>query len=164
MKLRRAFVAASLLALSSCAGVLPSAPSPMLGQSVRFELRGDHEEKIVVPAPKARATVIEIWSPTCQSCKERVSTLVAREAEILQKGAKLILMVVLSEGEAPEDAGKALESWGVRAHPFAIDNGDVMKSSFGLTELPATVILRGDKLHWVAPASAEASDVVNAIP
>ena len=122
---------------------------------VRFELPGDHDEKIAVPAAGARSTVIEVWSPTCESCKDRVSALVSHEMEIQQKGAKLVLVAVLSEGEAAEDAGKTLASWGVRAHPFAIDKGEVIRSRLGVNELPATVILSGDKLRWVAPTGAE---------
>lgn len=164
MKPSRSFLALGLIALSACAGALPSAPSAMLGKGVRFELPGDHDEKIAVPAAGARSTVIEVWSPTCESCKDRVAALVSREMEIQRKGAKLVLVAVLSEGEAAEDAGKTLASWGVRAHPFAIDKGEVIRSRLGVNELPATVILAGDKLRWVAPTGAEASDVVNALP
>lgn len=154
----------ALLGVVSCVGALPSAPSTMLHKSVHFELTGINDQKVPMPPPGAKATVLEFWSPTCEPCKTRVPALVEREAELRAKGAEVFLVAVLSGDESDRDAEVALEAWGVRAHRSLIDRDQALQSQLGVHALPATAILKGDVVHWIAPAEADAGDVVNAVP
>ena len=154
----------ALLGLVSCAGALPSAPSKMLHKSIHLELLGPNDQSVTVPAAGAKATVLEFWSATCEPCKTRVPAIVARAADLRTKGAELVLVAVLSGDESTHDADVALEAWGVRGQRSLIDRGDVLQTQLGVNALPATAILEGDVLVWLAPPAASAGDVVDAVP
>lgn len=87
----------------------------------------------------------------------------ARRKELADRGAKLVLVGVLGDGESTEDAKKALASWGVTA-PSLVDHDGTGKREAGVRELPATLVLdaRGT-LRWVAPTGATAAEVVAAV-
>lgn len=154
----------AFLGLVSCAGAMPSAPSDMLHKSLRLELDGPTDQKVTVPAAGAKVTVLEFWSPTCEPCKTRVPAIVLRTADLRSKGAELVLVAVLSGDESAHDAEVALEAWGVRGQRSLVDRGDALQSQLGVNALPATAILEGDVLVWLAPAEANADDVVKAVP
>lgn len=77
----------------------PSAPSDKLGQAVGFSLPSDEGALVTMPLPGARATVLDFFGPTCEPCKRSVPAIHARRAELAQKGAKLVLVGVLADGE-----------------------------------------------------------------
>lgn len=154
----------AFLGLVSCAGALPSAPSKMLHKSVQLQFVGPDDQPVTVPASGAEATVLEFWSPTCEPCKTRVPDIVGKAADLRTKGADLVLVAVLSGDESTHDAEVALEAWGVRGQRSLTDHGDTLQTQLGVNALPATAILKGSELVWIAPAAATASDVVDAVP
>jgi thiol-disulfide isomerase/thioredoxin len=107
--------------------------------------------------------VLDFFAPTCEPCKEAIPALFAKKAEIEARGARLVLVAVLGDGESTEDARRALASWGVRA-PLLKDSGGVSQRELGVDRLPATVVLDGNGVvRWVAPSKATAEDVVAAL-
>src|SRR5258708_2462204 len=101
-------LALSAMAALSCANVTagsPAAPrSAMLGQSVAFVLPGSDGTLAKVPLPGARATVLDFFGAPCAPCKERVPALVASRGEPARRGAGLVLVAVLGDGESSADA------------------------------------------------------------
>lgn len=160
--LRRALFA---LALVSCVHARPrSAEHPMLGRPVNLALPSDDGVLVTVPVESARTTVLDFWAPSCVPCKAKLPELVRREGELRAKGARLVLVAVLAEGESTDKAKETLVSWGVRA-PFLIDRGDQSKTQAGVRDLPATLVIDAvGKLLWCAPATANADDVIGAVP
>jgi thiol-disulfide isomerase/thioredoxin len=168
---RTSFALSTLgLALSACGpgpspgGAPPSAPSDKLGQEVGFSLPSDEGALVTVPLAGARATVLDFFGPTCGPCKEKVPALDAKRAELAKKGAKLVLVGVLGDGESTDDAKRALASWGVTA-PFLVDKDGTGKREAGVTALPATLVLDASgAVKWIAPPKATADDVLAAVP
>jgi hypothetical protein len=151
--------------VASCAVPHPraSAPSPVLGQAVSFTLPTDSGGLVTVPTADHRALVLDFFGPTCPRCRDTVPALLARKADVEARGAQLVLVGVLGDGESTEDARRALASWGVRA-PFLKDGGGVSQKELGVDKLPATVVLDGaGVVRWVATAAATADDVVAAV-
>lgn len=142
----------------------PSAPSPLLGQPIEFHLPASTGALVAVPLRGVNATVLDFWAPTCKPCRKSVPELVARETELAERGARLVLVAVLADGESTDHAREVLASWGVE-RPFLVDREDVSRRSAGVTSLPSTLVLDDQgKLRWSAPAGATASDVTAAIP
>jgi len=134
----------------------------MLGKLIELHIPNSDGDLVSVPAGKA--VVLEFWAPTCEPCKKTVPALVAREADIRAKGARLYLVGVLTESESTEEGAQTLASWGVK-RPFLVDRGGAAKSAAGVRALPATVVVdKTGKLVWVAPEGATPEDVVRAIP
>ncbi len=161
----RAPALALTVTLAACAAAEPraSAPSPLLGHPVSFTLPTDAGDLFSVPPGDHRPLVIDFFAPTCVPCREAVPALFAKRAEIEARGARLLLVGVLGDGEPTEDARRALASWGVRA-PFLKDSGGVSQREAGVDRLPATLVLDGDGVvRWVAPPQARAEDVVAAL-
>jgi hypothetical protein len=155
-------LAAAVVVLISCAktpasGAANAAPD----RRVSFSLPSDDGNLVTVPLPNV-TTVIDAWAPTCKPCRDKLPALYARRAEIEARGAKLVLVAVLSQSESTDDARAALASWGVNA-PFLIDRGDVLRREAGIASLPATLVLdEREHVRWVAPSNASADDVVSA--
>ncbi len=163
---RSLLLASAIVAgLAGCkGGPPPSAPSDKLGQSVSFSLPSDEGALVTVPLPGARSTVLDFFGPTCEPCKTKVPALHAKRTELEQKGAKLVLVAVLADGESTDDAKRALGSWGVAA-PFLVDKDGTGKREAGVTALPATLVLDASgAVKWVAPPIASAEEVVAAVP
>lgn len=162
-----ALIAASLvISFLGCGGAAPpaSAPSAKSGQRVGFSLPSDEGALVTVPLSGARATVLDFFAPTCVPCKHKVPALHAKREALAEKGAKLVLVGVLADGESTQDAKRALASWGVSS-PFLVDTEGTGQREAGVVTLPATLVLdaSGD-LKWVAPTAATADDVVAAVP
>lgn len=153
-------------ALSSCgpAAPPPSAPSEKLGQTVTFALPSNAGALVTVPLSTSKVTVLDFFGPTCEPFKTKVPALHAKRAELAAKGAQLVFIGVLGDGESTDDAKRALAAWGVEA-PFLVDRDGTGKREAGVTALPATLVLdaKGAVL-WVAPPKATADDVVASLP
>ena len=107
--------------------------------------------------------MLDFFGPTCAPCKKKVPELLGKQDELRAKGATLLLVAVLADGESTADARKALASWGVNA-PFLIDRDGTGRREVGVVSLPATIILdAAGSVRWVAPPTASASDVVAAV-
>lgn len=160
---RLAFNALLLASTIGCGGApTPSAPSSSLNQTVGFSLPSDTGSLVSIPLTE-HAVVLDAWAPSCEPCRKKLPALFARRADIEERGAKLVLIAVLSEGESTESARATLNEWGIRA-PFLVDRGDVLRREAGVSELPSTLVLDPDgRVRWVAPATATAEDVVAAI-
>ena len=152
------------LFLAACsAAPRPSAQSPVLGQPARFALPISDGALFTVPTESSTPLVLDFFAPTCVPCRTGVPALMARKADIEARGAKLVLVAVLADGESTESAQQALSSWGVQS-PFLADRGNVSRRELGVEKLPATVVLDSKAVvRWVAPADAEAAEVVSAV-
>lgn len=159
-----AFRGLALAALAGC-GTAPPVPSaPTTAKAVAFSLPSDDGALVTVPVSGARATVLDFFGPTCEPCKAKVPALESRRAELAAKGAKLVLVGVLADGESTADARRALRSWGVIA-PFLVDRDGTGRREAGVVSLPATLVLDASgAVTWVAPPSATAQDVLAALP
>ena len=165
MNLRLALLLCQLFGLlSGCGPRLPaSAANDKLGQPVAFSLPSNDGALVSVPAAHARATVLDFFGPSCEPCRKALPALYARREALASRGATLILIAVLAEGESTDDARRALASWGVSA-PFLVDNEGTGRREAGVLSLPATLVLdeRG-VTKWAAPPSASPADVVAAV-
>jgi hypothetical protein len=163
--MRRPLLVLTLALSLSCGGGRPaSAPSAVLGKHVSLSLPSNEGALVTLPLVGSRATVVDFFAPTCEPCKAKLPALVAREADIAARGARLVLVAVLGDGEPIEVARRALSSWGV-TRPFLVDDGGASRASAGVSTLPATLVLDAQgTLVWSAPATATAEDVVAAIP
>ncbi len=164
MASRALTLALVLTALSAGCGGAPPPSAPVTAKSVGFALPSDDGALVTVPLAGARATVLDFFGPTCVPCKTKVPALEARRADLAAKGAKLVLVGVLADGESTDDAKRALASWGVKA-PFLVDRDGTGKREAGVVTLPATIVLDASgAVKWVAPPGASAADVVAAVP
>jgi thiol-disulfide isomerase/thioredoxin len=117
-----------------------------------------------IPVPGARAVVLDFWSPTCEPCKRTIPAMLAKRAEIEQKGAVLLLVGVLEKDETPEDAKAVLALWGIDEH-FAVDKEGAFLSKIGAKAVPAFAIVdAAGILRWVAPDGVTTKNVLAAIP
>lgn len=157
---------ASVFVVAGCGSAAPppSAPSTALGRQVALHLPSERGALVTLPAGGMRATVIDAFSPACKPCAEKVPALLRRNGELVDAGAQLVLVAVLSDGESSEAARAALTSWGVPpATPFLLDRGDVLRRELAVNGLPATVVLDASgRVRWVAPPDASAGAVVAA--
>ena len=88
----------------------------------------------------------------------------AKQSELAARGARLVLVGVVSDSESTDDARRALASWGVVA-PFLVDRNGTGRREAGITALPATIILDASgAVRWVASSTSRAEDVVAALP
>jgi thiol-disulfide isomerase/thioredoxin len=155
----RVLTVAALVA--GCGAAAPPS-APTTAKTVAFSLPSDDGALVSVPVSGARATVLDFFGPTCEPCKTTVPALEAKRAELAAKGAKLVLVGVLADGESTTDAKRALASWGVTA-PFLVDRDGTGKREAGVVGLPATIVLDASgAVKWVATPSATADDVVAA--
>lgn len=156
--------ALGLLAVASCGGRPSPTPINPHARNVTFTLPSDEGALVTVPLAGARTTVVDFFGPTCEPCKAKVPALVARRDALEKKGAKLVLVAVLADGESTEDAKRALTAWGVSA-PFLVDRDGTGRREAGILTLPATTVLDASgALRWSAPERATADDVVAAVP
>jgi hypothetical protein len=147
-------------------GCAPSKPAsaPAPSKAVSISLPTDTGDLVTAPVPKAKATVLDFFGPTCEPYKKSVPALVAKRPAIEAKGGKLVLVAILADGETTEQAEAALKSWGVKS-PFLVDAHDVCRKELGFKGIPATYVLdHAGAVVWAAPAAATADDVVNAVP
>lgn len=151
-------------ALASGCGGPASLQSPALNQRVAVTLPADDGAVAAVPPPGARYTVLEFWSPTCDPCKQIIPAVLAKRAELAQKGADLVHVAVLEEGQSANDAKATLAFWGVNER-FVIDaNGEYMRK-LGAKAVPAFAIVDATgTLRWVAPDGITISSLIAAIP
>jgi hypothetical protein len=159
----RAFAAVSMLACgpSAAPSALPAAPN---GPAVSFSLPSSSGDLVTVPIAGARQTVLDFFGPTCEPCAKKVPELVGRRADIEKRGARLVLVAVLADGESTADAERALSKWGVRS-PFLVDRAGVSLREAGVKDLPSTIILDSNgATRWRAPLGATADDVLRALP
>lgn len=150
--------------LVACGGSSPppTAPNDKLGEVVRFALQTDEGVVESVPVAGARATVVGVFGPKCGRCKDVMPALAAKQMDLAKRGAKLVLVGVLGRGESPDDAKRALSSWGVSS-PFLVDLDGTTKREAEIEDLPAVVVFdRDGKIRWVAPDDATADDIVAA--
>jgi peroxiredoxin len=134
------------------------------GQVVAFSLPNDEGSLVTLPIPGASATVLDFFGPTCEPCKKKLPELQSKMGDIARKHARLVLVAVLASDESTSDARNALKSWGVNA-PFLVDRDGTGQREAGVTALPATLILDSEgRVMWVAPPTATARAVLEAIP
>ncbi|MBN9164564.1 MAG: TlpA family protein disulfide reductase [Myxococcales bacterium] len=168
MRPELAFVSVVLAALAcGCGGSGASAPAMASSNGTRtvsFSLPSNEGALVSVPISGARSTVLDFFSPTCEPCKEKVPALHAKQSELAARGARLVLVGVVSDSESTDDARRALASWGVVA-PFLVDRNGTGRREAGITALPATIILDASgAVRWVASSTSRAEDVVAALP
>ena len=119
--MRKLLALSALLLLPACGHApAPSAQHPMLGQSVTLALPSDGGALVSIPSQDGKTTVLDFWGPTCEPCRKKLPDLVAKNAELQARGARLILVAVLAENESTEQAKATLSSWGVD-WPFLVD-------------------------------------------
>ncbi len=161
----RKLLALSALLLASCGHApVPSAQHPMLGQAVTIALPTDGGALVSIPSQDGKSTVLDFWGPTCEPCRKKLPELVAKNAELQARGARLILVAVLADGESTEQAKSTLQQWGVD-WPFLVDRSNASRSQLGVEGLPATLVVDAQgKLVWSATPDATAQDVLAAIP
>jgi len=164
------FAVTVAVAIAACGvgcgpGGAPRSGAPAAsGRTVSLALPSDGGQLVSIPAPGARAVVLDFFGPTCEPCKKKVPELVARKAAIEQKGARLFLVAVLADGETTDAARSALASWGVKAS-FLVDAHDASRKEVGFSGLPATVVIDGEgRVIFTAQSSSTADDVVAALP
>jgi thiol-disulfide isomerase/thioredoxin len=142
----------------------PSATSPVLGKSLRFDLPSEAGDRIFIPVRHMRATVVTFWSPGCKPCRNWVSELVRLRPDIEAKESRLVLVAALAEGQSLVDARSTLSDWNV-ASSFVVDQGGAAQSQAAVSKQPATFVVdEQGVVKWVAPEDAAASDVIAAIP
>jgi AhpC/TSA family len=107
---------------------------------IAFSLPTSDGQRGAVPTVNASATVVEFFSPSCEPCSHKVPIIVAQEAAVQAKGARLTLVAVLADGESAADASAALRKWGV-PRAFLVDDGNVSRDVAGVTLLPAALVL-----------------------
>lgn len=141
----------------------PGTPSTS-GAAVSFSLPSDSGDLVTVPVPGVTSTVLDFFGPTCEPCAKKVPELVRHRADLEKRGARLLLVAVLGDGESGADAERALARWGVRS-AFLIDRGGVSLREAGVKDLPSTLIVdQGGRMRWRAPPGATAEDVLRAMP
>lgn len=108
--------------------------------------------------------MLEFWSPTCDPCKQIIPAVIAKRAELAQRGADLVHVAVLEEGQSANDAKATLAFWGVNER-FVVDaNGEYMRK-LGAKAVPAFAIVDATgTLVWVAPDGITISGLISAIP
>ncbi len=156
---------ASLALASGCGGAPQSAAHPKLNQEVSLTLPSNEGQLVTVPLRGKRAVVLDFFGPTCKPCEKAVPALQARRGELEAKGAELVLVAVLGDGENSDQASAALQRWGVKGATFLVDKSDASRRELGVQSLPSTIVV-DDKgvVRWVAKESATAADVVAAVP
>ena len=128
-----------------------------------FELPSDGGALVSIPQPSSPLTIVDAFGPTCEPCREKVPALLARRDLFASKGAKLVLVAVLGDGETTEQASAALLTWGAPS-PFLVDRGGVLARELGLKGLPSTYLLdREGHVRWAGGGSATADDVSTAV-
>jgi len=148
--------------LVGCAGVVPSLPSPALGQPVEAKMRTPQGGLVNVPS-RGTPLVLDFWSTSCGACKATIPALLKRREEIEAKGARLVIVAELDAGETPDAARAVLASWNL-PDDFAVDENNAMLKKLGV-EVPAIAIVDGEGvLRWVAPDGVTPKDVLGAIP
>ena len=153
---------ASTFACGAPAGT--SVPGPSAVPEVSFSLPTDGGQLVDVPVKGARHTVLDFFGPTCEPCAKTVPALVARRADIESRGARLVLVAVLADGESTSDAERALTKWGVTSQPFLVDRAGVSLREAGVKDLPSTLIIDSHGAsRWRAPVGASAGDVLRAL-
>lgn len=164
-----AFIVRSMLASSlvaACGGGSATIASPVgtAAPAVAFSLPSNDGELFAVPVKSAKTTVVDFFGPTCAPCAKKVPELVGRRSEIERRGARLVLVAVLADGENSSDAEAALAKWGAPSS-FLVDSGGVSLREAGVKDLPSTLVLDAEgHVRWRAPIGATAADVVGAIP
>lgn len=160
------FACASLALVSGCGGSAPaSAAHPKLNQEVTLTLPSNDGKLVTVPLRGKRAVVLDFFGPTCKPCEKAVPALQSKRAELAAKGAELVLVAVLGDGENTEQAAAALQKWGVKGASFLVDKNDASRRDLGVHALPSTIVV-DDKgvVRWVAPQDASPADVLAAVP
>jgi hypothetical protein len=136
----------------------------MLGKQLRLDLPSEKGDRIVVPIKHARATVVSFWSTGCKPCRNWISELTRRRPDIEAKEGRLVIVAVLGEGEAQEQAQATLSSWGVNTG-FVLDPGGAAQREAGISAQPGTLIVEEQgTVRWVAPGDASSDDVMGALP
>ncbi|MFO0589147.1 MAG: TlpA disulfide reductase family protein [Polyangiaceae bacterium] len=166
--LRKGGVCAAALALTpvlalGCGGA-QSLQTAALDQPVAVSLPGDDGAPAAIPPPGARYTVLEFWSPTCEPCKQIVPAVLKKRAELAQKGADLVHVAVLEQGQSANDAKATLAFWGVNER-FVVDMDGAYMHKLGARSVPAFAIVdAAGTLRWVAPDGITISGLLAAIP
>lgn len=164
--------AAALLLISAlststfgCFGAtISSLDTPSLQQPVPTTLLGDDGAPAPVPVPGARSTVFHFWSASCEPCRRTIPAVVAKRAEMQQKGATLVLVAVLEQGQTANDAKATLGLWGIEER-FVIDMEGAFLRKVGAKDLPAFAIVDSSGvLRWVAPDGVTISNILASIP
>jgi len=139
-----------------------TAPHEQLGKPVSFTLVSNDGEPLELP-PAGHKAVLDYWAPSCVPCKTKLPALISHRTELQNNGARLVLVAILAEDESTARAEHTLAEWGAPGERFLIDRNDISARTAGVVHLPTTQIYDSHQvLRWVAPTSANATDVVSA--
>lgn len=157
----RLFSAPLLALLVSCSHDPPPAtPNDPLGQVVMFSLPNESGALMGIPVAGARLTVLSFFGPHCEPCRKSVPGLYAQRRALAAHGAKLVLIAVLAKGESPEDAKRALESWGIE-EPFLIDSHGTASRTAAVSALPRTLVLDAHGVaKWMFTGEASVENII----
>jgi hypothetical protein len=136
---------------------------PTNSERVSFSLPSNDGALVTIPLASPTLTVLDFFGPSCEPCATRVPEIVRRREAIESRGAKLVLVAVLADGETSSDAENALARWGAKA-PFLVDTADVSRREAAIRGLPATLVIDAKGVvRWRAAPTASADDVVAAV-
>ena len=89
---------------------------------------------------------------------------VAQEAALHARGARLVLVAILADGETIAGTNAALRRWGV-PHPFLVDERNVSRDVAGITLLPAALVLDPHgRILLRGSSTLTAAELLGAIP
>jgi hypothetical protein len=158
-----------LLALaSSCAPMPPSAPHPLLEQSIHWpalgRICGTNDKNCQSQSDAAfnvdqRSRLVEFWSPNCPPCRERLTELSRRHREFEAMGWSVVLVAVLEPDESESLALDTLHRW--KAFESSWTLAQSASTQIGVHGLPSVWLVSAQqRLRWVAPARATIDDVI----
>ncbi|MEM9694590.1 MAG: TlpA disulfide reductase family protein [Myxococcota bacterium] len=147
----------ALAALGCAPFAPPSAPSPLLGESLpslqRPSLDGRRPQ-----TEGAEVVVVKFFADFCEPCKK---TLPAAEA--LHQARPEVRIIGVSEDEYRKDAIALVRRFGL-TFPVIHDRANVVSGQFRVTALPAVFVADGQgTIRWVGPSTATEQDIEAAV-
>ncbi len=138
--------------------------TPSLDKPLPIALMADDGAPAQTLIPPGKAVVFNFWSPSCGPCKNTISAVQKKEADIENKGAVHVLVLVQNKGETLNDAKAALALWGIKGR-FLVDTDGAFFAKVGARDVPAFAITdAAGVLRWVAPDGITISNILDAIP
>jgi len=154
---------AVLIALSfatACGGAEPDGPAralhPMVGEPVPpFEQTGIGGERVVLPVPGAKVTLVDFFASWCEPCARSLPEVDAFVTEHEAEGVRLVLVGL---DEDPDTAGAFLDRIGVK-RPATLDTRLAIAKRFKVEKLPVTFVVdASSRIVWSGKDVAGAHD------